>query len=298
MKYIIGIDCGGTKTEAEAYSLDGTLISRRQTGFGNLIVDYTTGMANIKASVEGIFQELPQEDCLEMTLGIAGIDSGGLQDRAINDLSVYNVPTKIFNDGQLAHYGIVKGQDGITVTAGTGSVILGLSNNEWFRVGGWGHLFGDEGSAYFIAKSGIQQALRESDNNQEPSELSKAIFSYFDVTTVFELTQKVYQLSKGEIASAAVVVANLTYSNDVAKQIIETAGIDIAKGILQIVKKMPKTDKKIPIGLNGSVVEKNKEVLAAVRKMLDDNHLEYELQLKEASCAKGAYYLYQRNGDQ
>ena len=36
-EFIIGVDSGGTSTVAEAYSLDGQLIGRSQTGFGNLL---------------------------------------------------------------------------------------------------------------------------------------------------------------------------------------------------------------------------------------------------------------------
>ena len=297
MDYVIGVDCGGTKTEAEAYSLDGRLLASSQTGFGNLLVNYKQGMNHIQTAINSIYDKLPKENCLGITLGIAGIDSGGLKEKVRQDLEKNHQKIQLINDGQLAHYSILKGGDGVTVTAGTGSVILGLLDNEWYRVGGWGHLFGDEGGAYYIAKRAIQEALNEYDSNQSPSELTKGLFDFFQVETVFELTKKMYALTKGEIAAAAVVVADLEPRNQQAQKIIEEAGEDLAFSILQILAKMPKMVEPIQIGLNGSVVEKNEAVLNALTQQLNQANLVYELNIKKESCAKGAYYLNQRNGD-
>ncbi len=297
MDYVLGVDCGGTKTEAQAYSLDGDLLVSSQSGFGNLIVDYKTGLNNILEAIQSIFNQVPKENCQSITLGIAGIDSGGLKEKVLADLLQIHPVIHLVNDGQLAHYSILKGLDGITVTAGTGSVILGLSNQEWYRVGGWGHLFGDEGGAYFIAKRGIQEALKEFDNNQSPSDLTQALFAYFKVQTVLELTKKVYSLDKGDIAASAVVIANMFGENSVATQIIKEAGDDLATGITQMIHKLPVIKEPIQIGLNGSVVEKNQHVLEAIKHKLDQENLVYELNIKKESCAKGAYYLNQRNGD-
>ncbi len=298
MAYVIGVDCGGTKTEAEAYSVEGQLLASCQTGFGNLVVDYKTGFTHITEAIETIFSQLDKEECLTIILGIAGIDSGGLREKVAQDLASYHSSIQLINDGQLAHYSILKGLDGVTVTAGTGSVILGLNGDDWYRVGGWGHLFGDEGGAYFIAKEGIKQGLKEYDEALPVSSLTKALFTFFEVTTVFELTKKVYSLDKGAIASAATVVASLTQTDEVARRIIQQAGQDLGKSISQIIRKMPLTKKPVVIGLNGSVVEKNEEVLQAMMAYLDQEQISYQLTKKQESCAKGAYYLNQRNGDQ
>lgn len=297
MDYVIGVDCGGTKTEAEAYSLEGQLLASSQSGFGNLVVNYESGIAHIKEAIEAIFNQLPKEDCLEITLGIAGIDSGGLREKVKEDVISYNKSINLINDGMLAHYSILKGQDGVTITAGTGSVVLALFGEDWYRVGGWGQLFGDQGGAYDIAKKAIQQALEEFDLDISPSKLTRHLFTYFDVSTVFELTKKVYTLDKGDIAAAAIIVAELAREDVLAEKIINQAGQDLAVSVLRILKKIPETNTPIQIGLNGSVIEKNEFVLNALRQKLDSDNLVYNLHKKKESCAKGAYYLNQRNGD-
>ena len=296
MRYVIGVDCGGTKTEAHAYSVDGLLLASANTGFGNLVVDYNKGLKHIIKAVMLIFDQLPKKDCIEITFGIAGIDSGGLKEQASQELQKIHDKILILNDGQLAHYSILKGYDGVTITAGTGSVVLGLDKETWFRVGGWGHLFGDEGSAYTIAKKGIQQSLEEYDSGLEPSVLTQKIFGHFKVKNVFELPQKVYALNNGELAELAILIASLAQVDAISKKIIEQTGVELAFAVKKIIKKMPSKNKWL-VGLNGSVVEKNKVILEVLKDQLSKENLQFEFYKKTESCTKGAYYLYQRNGE-
>lgn len=300
MNYIIGVDCGGTKTEAVAYHAEtGACLYTATTGFGNVVVDYQKGLSHIKEAIEKIYLQLPKDNCIEVTLGVAGIDSGGLREKVAADLSDKHTRIILLNDGQLAHYAILKGRDGITVTAGTGSVILGLEQNVWYRVGGWGHLFGDEGSAYWIAKEAISKSLEDSDNNRLQSDLTNYLFEFFQVDTVMDLVKKLYKLSKGEVASATESVAKAA-DNGVAEaiEILEDAGEKLGFSVKQMIQKMevPTTKTPIPLGLNGGVVEKNEYVKQALMAYLSREDIVVELYQKEVSCAKGAYYLYEKDG--
>ena len=59
--------------------------------------------------------------------------------------------------------GSLAGEDGINVISGTGSMTYGERHGTGHRVGGWGELFGDEGSAYWIAAQGLNAFSRMSD---------------------------------------------------------------------------------------------------------------------------------------
>ncbi|MGX6980217.1 N-acetylglucosamine kinase [Vagococcus elongatus] len=293
MKYVIGVDCGGTKTEASAYTItDGELLETTTTGFGNLVVDYSKAVANIRQAVDILLQTLGAGDCQMIVMGIAGIDSGGFKQKMAEEFSYLPVNPVFLNDAQLALYAILKGQDGVVVTAGTGSIMLGLVDNHWYRAGGWGHILGDEGSGFDIAKKAIQHVLHEYDSGEETSAFSKEILTFFDADDVFSLAKKVYQVDKGEIASAAQQIGTLATDYSQAQIILETAGETLAKKTLQLINKAPLAGKPISIGLNGSVIQKNERVLEAFTRYLDNCQLPYDLHKKEASSAKGAYYIY------
>ena len=52
MDYIIGVDGGGTKTEAVAYDLDGEVLDKALTGFGNLVNGKEEALNNIIDSIK------------------------------------------------------------------------------------------------------------------------------------------------------------------------------------------------------------------------------------------------------
>lgn len=293
MKYVIGVDCGGTKTEASAYEVnDGKLLQTATAGFGNLLVDYSKAVANIKQAVDSLLQSLGEADCQMIVMGIAGIDSGGFKKKMAEEFSYLPTEPVFLNDAQLALYAILKGRDGVVVTAGTGSIMLGLAHHCWYRVGGWGHILGDEGSAFDIAKKAIQYVLNEYDTGEEMSAFSKEILTFYNADDVFSLAKKVYQVDKGEIASAAQQIGTMASDYSQAQTLLETAGETLAEKVLQLINKSPLAGKPVSIGLNGSVIQKNESVLKAFTRCLDNCQLTYDLYKKETSCAKGAYYIY------
>ena len=67
------------------------------------------------------------------------------------------------NDMVCGWAGSLAGEDGINVISGTGSMTYGERQGVGHRVGGWGELFGDEGSAYWVATQGLNAFSRMSD---------------------------------------------------------------------------------------------------------------------------------------
>ena len=61
MDYIIGVDGGGTKTEAVAYDLSGEVLARALTGFGNLVNGKEEALNNITTSIEELIIKLGQD---------------------------------------------------------------------------------------------------------------------------------------------------------------------------------------------------------------------------------------------
>src|SRR5438046_9139717 len=54
-------------------------------------------------------------------------------------------------------------RDGIAVNAGTGSSVTGRSGHRIEQAGGWGHILGDAGGAYFVSIRALRSVLREYD---------------------------------------------------------------------------------------------------------------------------------------
>ena len=78
-------------------------------------------------------------------------------------------------DWVTAHLGALGGQPGIVVAVGTGAVCLGSAPDHLSAVvGGWGPVFGDAGSAFWIGRAGIEAALRHEDGRTTTPQLHAA----------------------------------------------------------------------------------------------------------------------------
>ncbi len=81
--------------------------------------------------------------------GLAGVDYDGSGEPEMRELFVdlgYK-NSLIEGDMVMAHSGALAGDPGVLALAGTGSSVLGIGQGgERVKVGGWGPVFGDEGS--------------------------------------------------------------------------------------------------------------------------------------------------------
>jgi N-acetylglucosamine kinase-like BadF-type ATPase len=89
--------------------------------------------------------------------------SGGPDDKAdlFRELLAANY-LLVTHDALIALAGANSGKPGIIVISGTGSIAFGQNERgETARTGGWGYIFGDEGSGFDIARQALRAILRE-----------------------------------------------------------------------------------------------------------------------------------------
>jgi glucosamine kinase len=83
-------------------------------------------------------------------------------------------------DMATAHIGALAGEPGVVISAGTGTVALGVGpDGSASRVDGWGYLFGDDGSAFDIGRAAIALAMRHLDGRAEAPELHRLASEHF-----------------------------------------------------------------------------------------------------------------------
>ena len=164
----LGVDGGGTKTAFVLIDRHGTI---RATYQGGCAFYLEVGMDAVRALLN---------DGIRAVLQSAGIGVAELE-YAYFGLPVYGedehtaeldrLPSGALaqgryvcgNDMVCGWAGSLAGQDGINVVAGTGSICYGEYAGRTARCGGVGELFSDEGSAYWIARHGLNLFSRMSD---------------------------------------------------------------------------------------------------------------------------------------
>ncbi|PRR83188.1 BadF/BadG/BcrA/BcrD ATPase family protein [Clostridium vincentii] len=292
MEYIIGVDGGGTKTEAVAYDLKGMEVGKALTGFGNLVNGKEEALTNIMKAIDKLVYSLGIDGLRGLYLGLAGTEVGNnggiVRDRLKNKFKIDPI---IMNDGDLALKALLKGEEGILVIAGTGSNVFGIKGNCKGRCGGWGHLLGDEGSAYKIAIQAFKRMIYEEDYGILKSELSKAVLNHFHANNVNDIMEFIYTSTKDEIAKIASVVSIAAeMGEELAKSILEKEGINLAKATERVFNKLLFEECKI--GLVGGVIRKSKFVRVAFEGYLIENIKVTEFVDDDISPSKGAYYIY------
>lgn len=292
MNYIIGVDGGGSKTEAIAYNMQGDEISRGYSGFANVLVNAQKAIQHIVEAIDACISAVPHGNCTFLGLGLAGIDSGQHRDTLEQALQAhFTFPYVIVNDARIAHAAALKGNDGILTIAGTGSIAIGVRQGATQVTGGWGHLLGDEGSGYWIVIEAFKQMIREEELDLPPGPLSKSLLKQLDMQSVPEIKRFVYGSAKGEIAALVPIVAEAAGKEEqFSVELLRSAGEKLAEMTARLYRKQAFSG-RVPFALKGSILSRiplvQQAFISAIRTMIP----QAEILLDEGSSAKGAYYL-------
>lgn len=114
------------------------------------------------------------------------------------------------NDMVAGWAGSLGAADGINVVAGTGSICYGERDGRRVRVGGWGELFGDEGSGHWIAIRGLQAFSRMSDGRLAEGPLLEAMRERLELAAdldVIDVTMGRWHGDRRRVAALSTMVA-------------------------------------------------------------------------------------------
>ncbi|MGB3514401.1 MAG: BadF/BadG/BcrA/BcrD ATPase family protein [Microcoleaceae cyanobacterium] len=238
---ILGIDGGGTKTKAILMDENYQILGSGKSGASNY---QSIGIEAAKNSIqiaitEAVTKSESHKPISAICLGLAGV--GRPEDVQVVQTFlgeiINNTPSikwalqpntiVICSDSAIALVGGIGHSVGIVVMAGTGSQIFGQNSHGLTkRVGGWGHLLGDEGSGYNIAIRGLQAALKAYDGREFPTSLIVDFQIYLGLKSIESLIEVVYRRGWGvkEIAALAPIVSQAANKGDkVANGIISDA---------------------------------------------------------------------------
>lgn len=273
MKWILGIDGGGTKTTAYAGDVEGNVIGKLAADSSNY---HIIGLSNLKNLFLSILEnmcstyKLDKNELEIISLGLAG--AGGEDDKKlIYDCLIsteLNCKFIIRTDAEIALMAGILKLEGIVLISGTGSIAYGINNNgDVIRAGGLGHIIGDEGSGYYIAREGLRRGFRSIENMDIPSILLEEILKSLNFTNINQLKRYVYSqdTTKKQIAELAVVVANCAANKDeLANKILLDAGKALLELVQSVINRGFNSNEKVEVVLYGSILKN----IAAIREYI------------------------------
>jgi N-acetylglucosamine kinase-like BadF-type ATPase len=140
------------------------------------------------------------------------------------------------NDMVCGWAGALAGGDGINIVAGTGSIAYGEFEGRSARAGGWGELFGDEGSAYWLAREGLRLFSRMSDGRAPRGILYESVRRHFSLQEDLDLCAAVYGkplAQRSQFAQLSRLVSQAAHAGDEAARRLFT---DTARELADMVE--------------------------------------------------------------
>lgn len=276
-KLYLGVDGGQSSTKALVGNAEGKILGR---GLGGPCNHARLGEGRAKlerALTEAVGQALEPlgltlaEACFQ---GICIGMSGGPDDkREIIQRLIRADSYDITTDAHVALYGAVAGGAGAVVIAGTGSIALSRdSQGRIWRAGGWGYVFGDEGSAFDIARLSLRASLAAEEGWGPSTPLRAALLAATESNSANQLLHRWYagDFSRDQTADWSRLVEFAASGGDtVAQSILEGTGKSLAQLAATAARMASLTVENAKICPIGGVFA-NKSVLRSFSESLDD----------------------------
>lgn len=258
----LGVDGGQSHTEAVIADGAGNVVGRGRAGPSNH-AEQPGGRERLRgAIVESVGRALEavgKSQISETVFAAAHCAmTGGAEFKEEVIASILRARhLRVGHDAPAALAGATGGSPGVVVIAGTGAVAYGEnSRGEIAQAGGRGHLFGDEGSAYWMAKEGVRRAMMAEDGLTGRTDLHQLALAHFQKTSLRALALSVYseEISRDQLAAFAGAVHGAAQDGDeTAHAIISEAGSALAALAAAVTRKLYDLSESADVACVGGV---------------------------------------------
>ncbi|MCA9028817.1 MAG: N-acetylmuramic acid 6-phosphate etherase [Planctomycetaceae bacterium] len=265
---ILGVDGGGSKTLA--WLIDTASESQVPVGVGEsgpsnpLSVGWHTATANIDLAIDRAFKNarISRRQVAAACLAIAGTGRDLERQRLGQWAEQRRIAERILVTHD-AHPVLIAGTSAfirIALIAGTGSIAYGTSpQGEQARAGGWGQVFGDDGSGYSMARSALHAISRAFDRTGPATRLTDYVLQALNCSTVIDLREAVSHeaMDAKRLAQLApLVISAAEKSDQVANDLVEEAANGLSDLVLAVHNQLQKGQETdfVDLALSGGIL--------------------------------------------
>jgi N-acetylglucosamine kinase-like BadF-type ATPase len=293
----LGVDGGGTKTYFVLVDSDGNLAAAHE---GPTSYHLQIGMDGVRGVLaDGLAALFGQARIDGRAVGHAFFGLPGHGEDSAAQVLLDAMPEALLghrryhcgNDMVCAFAGSLAGEDGINIVAGTGSIAYGERRGRSARAGGWGEMFGDEGSAYWIAVKGLNIFTRMSDGRLPKGQLHAAFAQSLDLRSDLDICGAVMNASSREsVAAMSRLVARAAQDGDaMAVQIFDDAARELASVADAVRHSLEfEPDEEIPLSYSGGVFNVGALILGPLERHLAHICATYRLRAPMLAPSLGA----------
>ncbi len=250
MSVVLGVDGGGTRTEAVVASEGGELLGRavsgpsnwEDVGLGGAGAAFRVAVGEALAAAEA-----RPEDVAHAVFGLAGVDWPSDVERlayAIDPLGLSGGRSTV-NDSEIVLRAGSDSPAAIAVVAGGGSVVAGRNaDGQTFRTLGLGPLFGDFSSAIDVSEEAVRAVARAYTGRGPATALTELLGKRFERPTAADLLEylsrrELHGRIENEVENVAPLVIEAASGGDgVAREILDRVGREMGADVVLVAARL------------------------------------------------------------
>ena len=295
---VVGIDGGGTYTRAMAADLNGQVLAYAQTGPASPNKS-DRALENVQQAIQDVVMRAGRspEDVVALVAGMAGLDAPGDQEWAARFTALPGIrcPRVQVNDAVVAHAGALQGRPGIIAISGTGSIVLGVIEDER-HIRNYDFHHYAHSAARHLGFDAIYHIL-VGDTQPQDAELIRQILAFWSIADIEALrTLGIDGFVPGRhectrrLGEVACLVTEAAWNESpLARSVCDRAAAALAMGIRLVGSCF--RDKTISVALCGGVVQSRYMRQAMANSLAQSRDRTYEIVDPAFSSAVGAILM-------
>lgn len=244
---LLGIDGGQTSTKACLYDqAGGVCIVAEGPPIDHMLT--LNGQIKSKQGIQQTLQALLAKTKLTRQIAMAFVSISGVHKEHEDMIKSWitecvHVDRIVVEGDVMANLaGATAGRnDGVLIIAGGGSIGYYCDGDNEFVAGGYGHILGDEGSAYWIGLQAIKAGIRHSEGRGMPTVLHERTLSHFGDSSYWGIKKRIHadKIGRDDIAGVARIVDEAACEGDeVAQLILRQAGEELGQLAVSVLKQI------------------------------------------------------------
>lgn len=295
---VIAVDGGGSKTDAVALELDGTVVAEARGATSSPHVIGMRGSAELVSTLIGrLLDETGPRPIVAANLYLSGLDLP----TEIEEfrLAIAGTPwsgATVDNDLFALLRAGTGEPDAVAVVCGTGINCVGVrTDGAVIRYPSLGAISGDWGGGWHLGERALWHAARAVDGRGPETVLARGVPAALGLTTVQEVIESLHfgRLPSSDLARLSPTVFACARDGDpIAGALVDEQAEEIVTLAVTTLRRLDLLDRPVPVVLGGGVIGgRDERLLGTIQRLLSERAPAARMELVTAAPILGAALL-------
>ncbi|MDR1508982.1 MAG: hypothetical protein LBS53_05045 [Synergistaceae bacterium] len=310
-QFFLGVDGGGTKTDAVLTGSDGVVLAKAKAGGLSYrhnsmesVLEILSGLLETCSSLASIGTDMVTSICIGLPL-YGEYESF---DAVVSEKIAKRLGDRVIivNDAEVAWAGSLSCRPGINVVAGTGMIAFGRDEKgNVGRAGGWSEHFSDEGSGYWLAVRGMGIFSKQSDGRLPRGPLYRLVKEKYNLCSDYDFIRVVEEKllpNREKTAAFQFLIAEAAKMGDMTiPPLYEKAAEELSCAVVALKEKLDFFMDPIIASYSGGVFNVGEMILDPLKVNLSRYGIRLEAPIftpAEGAAMMASCRLRERNGNE